>query len=132
MLSLREGRALVIDSVAIRSVQGMIDLNPGLTPFKWAILSSYNFVVSIIGFISKESPVVGVGKARERLGSNRVSIKNDKDIQENREGGLVEGTWSGQQSPGHGCPSRRSFYPSGCGVSYASSPPPHLLSLICQ
>jgi hypothetical protein len=34
----------------------------------------------------------------------------------------VEGTWPGQQSPGHGCPSRRSFYPSGYGISSDSSP----------
>ena len=75
--------------------------------------------MSIIGFISKESPVVGVGKARERLGSSRVSMKNDKNSQENRGGG-AGGTWPGQQSSGHGCPSRRSRCSSGLGVSSAS------------
>lgn len=40
--------------------------------------------MSIIGFISKESPVVGVGKARERLGSSRVSMKKDKNSHKNR------------------------------------------------
>lgn len=30
----------------------------------------------IIGFLSKDSPVVGVGKPRERLGSSRVSMNN--------------------------------------------------------
>ena len=63
------------------------DLNPGSTSFEWTVLGLYNFVVSIVGFLSIESPVVCVGKVRERLGSFRVSIKNDKNIQENR-GGL--------------------------------------------
>lgn len=34
--------------------------------------------MSIVDFPSIESPVVGVQKARERLGSSRVSMKNDK------------------------------------------------------
>jgi hypothetical protein len=43
----------------------------------------------MLGFPSVESPGVDVGKARERLGSSRVSMKNDRNRQENRgEGGL--------------------------------------------
>ena len=66
------------------------DLNPGLTSFMWTVLAPYNFVVSIVGFPSIESPMVGVGKARESLGSSRASMKNDKNSQENR-GGVVGG-----------------------------------------
>ena len=54
------------------------DLNPGLTSFMWTVLAPYNFVVSIVGFPSIESPVVGVRKAKERLGSSRACMKNDK------------------------------------------------------
>ena len=40
--------------------------------------------------------MIGVAKVRERLGSSRVSMKNDKNSHKNRgEGGLVEGTWPG-------------------------------------
>lgn len=59
-------------------------LGPGLTSFKRAILDSYDFVVSIVGLSSKESPMVGVRKAEERLGRSRVIIKNDKNSHENR------------------------------------------------
>jgi hypothetical protein len=51
--------------------------------FKWPVLGSYDFIASIVGFPNKESPLVGVAKARERLGSSRVSMKNDKNNQEN-------------------------------------------------
>ena len=45
--------------------------------------------MSIVGFPSIESPVVGVRKAQKSLGSSRVSMENDKNSQENRgEGGL--------------------------------------------
>ena len=43
--------------------------------------------------------------------------KGAKRIEEKE---LVEVTWSGQQSPYHGCPSRRSRCSSGLGVSSAS------------
>jgi hypothetical protein len=64
--------------------------------------------------------VIGVAKVRERLGSSRVSMKNDKNSHKNRGGGVVEDTWPEQQSSGHGCLSRRSC-PSRHGVSFASS-----------
>jgi hypothetical protein len=63
------------------------DLNPGLTSFMWTVLAPYNFVVSIVGFPSTESPMVCDGEAKERLDSSRVSMKNDKNSQENRGGG---------------------------------------------
>ena len=46
-------------------------------------------MVSIVGFPSIESPMIGIGKAKERLGSNRVSMKNDKNSQENRGEGVL-------------------------------------------
>jgi hypothetical protein len=86
-----------------------------------------------VGFPSIESPVVGVRKAQKSLGSSRVSMKNDKNSQENRGGG-AGGTWPGQQSSGHGCPSKRSC-PSGCGVSsatFSSSSIPYLNRVLTQ
>jgi hypothetical protein len=59
-------------------------LKPGLTSFKWTILSSYDFVLSVVGFLREESPVLSVGKNTERLGSSRVSMKNDKNRHKNR------------------------------------------------
>jgi hypothetical protein len=59
--------------------------------------------------------VVGVGKARERLGSSRVHMENDKNSQENREGELVKSKWPEQHSSGSGCPSRSSCCLSGYG-----------------
>ena len=45
--------------------------------------------MSIVGFHSIESPMAGVRKAKERLGSSRVSMKNNKNSQENKgDGGL--------------------------------------------
>lgn len=64
-----------------------VDLNSGLTSFEWAMLGSYAFVmtlVSALGLSSKESPVVGVGKARERLGRSRVRMKDDKNSHKKR------------------------------------------------
>lgn len=64
-----------------------VDLNSGLTTFKWAMLGSYAFVmtlVSAVGLSSKESPVVGVGKARDRLGRSRVRMKDDKNSHKKR------------------------------------------------
>lgn len=97
-------------------------LNPGMTSFKWTILGSYDFayfVVSVVSLPSEESPGVGVGKARERLGHSRVNMKNDraKRIEEGR----LWGHMAWQQSPGHGCPSRRSCS-HGCGASSSSVP----------
>lgn len=51
------------------------------------MLGSYAFVmtlVSALGLSSKESPVVGVRKARERLGRSRVSMKDDKNSHKKR------------------------------------------------
>jgi hypothetical protein len=67
------------------------NLNPDPASFKWAILNSYEFVVSIVGFLSEESLVVGVGKAWGRLDSSRASMKNDKRSQENRGEGACGG-----------------------------------------
>jgi hypothetical protein len=38
------------------------NLSTGLASFKWAVLGFYNFVVSVIGLPSKESPLVGIGR----------------------------------------------------------------------
>jgi hypothetical protein len=38
----------------------------------------YDFVESFVGLPNEEFPVVSVGKARERLGSSRVSIRMTK------------------------------------------------------
>ena len=54
-----------------------------MTSFKRTVLGHNNFVVSVVDISSRESPVVGVGKARESLGSSRASMKNDKNSQEN-------------------------------------------------
>ena len=86
--------------------------------------------MSIVGFPTKESPMVGVGKAKERLGSSRVSMKNDKNSQENRgEGGL----WRA-----HGLGSSHQVMDVLLGdlvvllgVVFPLTPP-SLLSLICQ
>ena len=62
--------------------------------------------MSVVGFPSEESPVVGVRKIRERLGSSRVSMKNDKTAMR-----IQESLWRAHglgEPPGHGCPSRRS------------------------
>ena len=74
--------------------------------------------------------MVGVGKAKERLGSNRVSMKNDKNSQENRgEGGLwrAHGLGSSHQVmdvlPGDLVVLLDVVFPL---------PPSLLLSLICQ
>ena len=68
----------------------------------------YDFVESFVGLPNEEFPVVSVGKARERLGSSRVHMENDKNSQENREGELVKSKWPEQHSSGSGCPSRSS------------------------
>lgn len=69
-----------------------VDLSPGLTSFRWAVLGSCAFVVtvvSVVGLPSPESPVVGVGKAREGLGRSRVIMRDDKNSHKQRgEGGL--------------------------------------------
>lgn len=57
---------------------------PSLAFFKWAVLGSYDFVVSIVGLPSKKSPVVVIGRVREGLGSSRVRMKNNKDSQKER------------------------------------------------
>lgn len=54
-------------------------------------MGSYDFVVSIICLPSEESPMVSVGKAKERLGSSRVSMKDDKNSRENRSEGPCGG-----------------------------------------
>lgn len=56
----------------------------------YILQGSCDFVVSLVGVLSEESPLVSVGKARERLSSSRVSMKNDKKNQDNRgEGSLL-------------------------------------------
>ena len=77
--------------------------------------------MSIVGFHSIESPMAGVRKAKERLGSSRVSMKNNKNSQENRGNG---GLWSV-----HGLGSSHQVMDvllgdlvvSGCGISSDSS-----------
>jgi hypothetical protein len=103
-----------------------------LTSFKWTILGRYNFVVSIVGFPSIESPMVGVGKANESLGSSRVSMKNDKNSQENR--GRGGGLW---RAHGQGISHQvMDVLPRDLvvllGVVFPLPPPALLLSLICQ
>lgn len=65
--------------------------HPGLTSFRWAILGSDGFVMSILGFPSKESTVIGVGEARKRLVSSRVSMENDKPAKKTEERGACGG-----------------------------------------
>lgn len=66
-------------------------LNPDPANFKWAILHSYEFVMFVVVFSSKDSLVIGPGKSRGSLDSSRVSMKNDKNTQENGgEGSLWE------------------------------------------
>ena len=85
--------------------------------------------MSIVGFPSIESPLVGVGKARKKLGSSRVSMKNEKNSQENKGKGALwraHGLGNGHQVmdvlPGDLVVLRDVVFPL----------PPPLLSLICQ
>lgn len=94
-----------------------------MTSFKWAVLGFYNFVVSVVGFPSVDSPVVCVGDARERLGSGRVSMKDDENGHKNRgEGGLWRAHGLGSSHQVRSWMSFQELLVSpGCGVSSVSS-----------
>ena len=86
--------------------------------------------MSIVGFPTIESPMVGVRKGKERLGSSRFSMKNNKNSQENRGNG---GLW---RVYGLGSSHQVMDVLLGdlvvlLGVVFPLTPP-SLLSLICQ
>ena len=89
-----------------------------MTSFKRTVLGHNNFVVSVVDISSRESPVVGVGKARESLGSSRASMKNDKNSQENGGEGCL---WRA-----HGLGDLVVLL----GVVFPLPPPPLLLSFV--
>jgi hypothetical protein len=47
-------------------------------------------------------------------------MENNKDSSKNGGEMPMGGTWPGQWPPGHGCPSRRSWYPIQGSISFAS------------
>ena len=75
----------------------------------------------VIGLLSKESPVIRIGRVRNRLCNSGIRMKNNKNTYKNKGKGREWRLHGLAVATDHGCPSRRSCCSIVDGLSSAST-----------